>query len=59
MKDKSKKEANITEEEVQAAIKKFLQSGGIINKLPDQKTVSARLVGKRWGSTEMGGDRHG
>jgi hypothetical protein len=38
------------------AIKKFLKSGGMIHKLPDQKTATPRVVGMKWNSSEVGGE---
>lgn len=49
----------ITEEEMQAAIRKFLKSGGMIRKLPDQKSVGNRMVGMKRSHAEMEGDQHG
>ena len=40
--------AVITEQEVQEALKKFKQHGGLIKKLPDEVVPSHNLVGSRW-----------
>lgn len=53
---KNDKNVAITEEVLNKAIQKFQKAGGIIRKLPDQKTGSNRMVGKKWANTEMGGD---
>jgi len=50
----SKRKA-VTQEELNQAVRKFLKSGGTIQKLPDQKSVSQHLVGAKWGTTELGG----
>lgn len=50
------KNKTIKDEELRAAIKKFLLKGGVIDKLPEQKTILARMVGKKWNSSEMGGE---
>jgi len=50
------KASPITEDVLENAIRKFLNSGGIIRKLPAQKSGKSRLVGKKWGNTEMGSD---
>jgi len=55
---KNLKESSVTEEELKMAIRKFVKSGGIIRKLPAQKTGTSRMVGKKWGHTEMGSDQH-
>ena len=46
----------INQQEIQSAIHKFIESGGIIEKLPEQKTVKYKLVGSRWCTTEIGGE---
>lgn len=40
-----RKAAPITHEELQIAIRKFQKSGGIIQKLPDQKACAPHAVG--------------
>jgi hypothetical protein len=50
------KEKKITDEELQAAIQKFVKAGGIIRKLPDQRTSSSQMVGMKWNNAEIGGD---
>ncbi len=47
---------NISQEELQKAVSKFIKNGGIIQKLPDQKHVLQKLVGGKWRNTEMGGE---
>jgi hypothetical protein len=42
----------ISHEELQAAIRKFQKTGGIIQKLPDQKSYSHQGVGVKWANTE-------
>ena len=49
----------ISEEELNSAIRKFLQEGGIIQKLPDQKNVNSQAVGMRWNNSELGGEIQG
>jgi hypothetical protein len=49
-------ESKVPQAELQAAVRKFIASGGIIKKLPDEKTASAQVVGVRWSSTEMAGE---
>ncbi|MCH8075006.1 MAG: hypothetical protein IIC13_01730 [SAR324 cluster bacterium] len=56
-KGKDRKASPVTEEELKMAIGKFVKSGGIIRKLPAQKSGKSRLVGKKWGHTEMGSDQ--
>ncbi len=53
MKEKKK----ISEEELKRAVGKFIRDGGIIEKLPDQKSVTHKQVGSKWASTELGGER--
>ena len=47
------KKNSITEEDVQNALKKFIQDGGLIKQLPDQITPRNTLVGARWGTYEI------
>lgn len=57
MKSGSTKDAQkVSEAELHSAIRKFLDAGGMIRKLPDQKTSPSQMVGKRWNATEMGGE---
>ena len=56
MRMKGGKRLPITEEELQNAFKKFLHSGGVIEKLPDEKTAANQKVGAKWSHTEIGGD---
>jgi hypothetical protein len=43
----------ITHEELQAAIRKFQQAGGIITKLPDQPTHGQQSVAVKWGFLDV------
>ena len=54
MKNKQEK-TDITAEELNRAVNKFIRDGGIIEKLPDQKSVGHKKVGGKWANTEMGG----
>jgi len=51
-----KRTKELTREELQKAIGKFINNGGIIQKLPDQKNVRQNRVGGKWGTSEMGGN---
>ena len=51
MKQKSKA-ANITREDVQRAIKKFKESGGLITKITADENPKRKLVGARYASFE-------
>lgn len=42
----------ITQEELEIAIRKFEKHGGIIRKLPDQKSVVQQAVSMKWGHGE-------
>ena len=46
----------VSEDELNAAIQKFLKSGGIISKLPEQKAYAQKHVGMKHNTTEIGGD---
>lgn len=48
-----KRPTPITQEMLQQAIAKYLRGGGRIQKLPEQKTGTTTLVGRRWSSTEI------
>ena len=48
-----KKNPPIRHEELRQAIAKYLQSGGEIHKLPEQKAVSTVVVGRKWSNTEI------
>ena len=50
------KKKTITEEQVQAALNKFLHAGGLIRRLPDQVVPRNTLVGARWGMYEIVSD---
>ena len=54
MKGKSKVE--VTQEEIQRALKKFTEKGGLINKLPDEIAPRNALVGGKWGMFEGVGE---
>jgi hypothetical protein len=41
----TRKPVQISHEELQVAIRRFQQNGGIIQKLPDQKPLSHQAVG--------------
>ncbi len=49
------KEEKISQEDLTRAVSKFIKEGGIIKKLPDQKTLVQNRVGGKWCSTEIGG----
>lgn len=42
----------LTEEEIQAALNKFLVEGGLIQKLPDEVALRVEMVGKKYGRFE-------
>ena len=42
----------ISHEDLQAAIRKFKDNGGIIQKLPDQKSYTHKGVGVKWANTD-------
>lgn len=48
----------ITHEALQQAISRYLKDGGRIVKLPQQKSISSALVGRRWSHTEVELDPH-
>jgi len=49
-----KKRTNpITHDSLRQAITRYLKNGGRIVKLPEQKSVTSALVGRRWNSTEI------
>jgi len=50
---KGKEKQTISHQELQRAIQRFLKEGGMIQKLPDQKSVAHSHVGHRWGNSEM------
>ena len=49
---KDNKAKTISHEELQAAIRKFQTNGGIIQKLPDQKSYSHQGVGMKYANVE-------
>jgi len=48
-----KETKTISHEELKAAIRKFKASGGIIQKLPDQKGYSHKGVAVKWTNQEV------
>ena len=44
----------ITADELNKAIQKFLDQGGIIEKLPEQKSFESRAVGVKYNAMEIG-----
>ena len=48
-----KQKTIVTEQELNKAIQKFLEHGGIIQKLPEQKTYSSRQVGVKYGAADL------
>ena len=46
----------ITEAELQAAMRRFVEAGGMIKKLPDQKSIASQAVGVRWNNSDIGGE---
>lgn len=55
MKTKPEKK-EICAEELKRAVKKFTKEGGIIERLPDEKSASHRQVGGKYVITELGGE---
>ncbi len=49
-----KQKRKISHEALQEAIQKYIKKGGLIEKLPEQKTVQASRVGGKWSNTELG-----
>ena len=45
----------VTADELKLAVRNFVKDGGIIQKLPDQKSASHKQVGGKWANTELGG----
>lgn len=52
------KERHISAADLQAAVHKFVDAGGIIKKLPEEKTAPSQMVGKRWNTSEIGSEPH-
>ncbi len=50
-----KQKKKISQQELNLAVKKFVKEGGIIKKLPPQRSALQNLVGGKWGNTEIGG----
>ena len=48
-----KQKTIVTEQELNKAIQKFLEQGGIIQKLPEQKAYSSRQVGLKYGAADL------
>ena len=46
------KKVQIREEDIQKALKKFQESGGLIKRLPDQINPNRSLVGAKYGVYE-------
>ena len=53
---KQRKDGNVSSTDVQAAIRKFMEAGGIITKLPEEKAAGGRMVGRKWNTSEMAGE---
>ena len=51
--------AVISEQEIQEALKKFKERGGLIKKLPDEVVPAHNLVGNRWAVYETIQDTSG
>lgn len=51
-----KHKEGITQEELERAIRKFLENGGRIDRLPDQKNIASRMIGGKWNTSELAGD---
>ncbi len=47
-----RKEQAISREQIQEALKRFQQQGGLAKKLPDQVTPARNLVGAKFGALE-------
>jgi len=48
-----KQKTIVTEIELNKAIQKFLEEGGMIKKLPEQKAYSSRQVGVKYGAADL------
>ena len=46
------KTKSITQEELEIAIRTFEKRGGIIRKLPEQKSIGQQAVNMKWGHGE-------
>ena len=53
--EKAMNKRKISAEELQQAIRKFLEKGGNIQKLPEEKAAAGRMVGAKWNAAELGG----
>lgn len=49
----------VSQAEVSQAIRRFVNKGGMIRKLPADKTGSGRVVGMKHNTSEIGGDATG
>ena len=54
-----KQKTIISEQELNKAIQKFLEQGGMIQKLPEQKAYSSRQVGVKYGAGDVSADMVG
>jgi len=54
-----KNHKQISEKELGKAIQKFLEQGGMIKKLPDQKEYTSRPVGMKYGASGISGESLG
>ena len=53
---KVRKDATVTPQDLDAAIRKFIAEGGLITKLPDEKAAGTRMIGRRWNTSELAGE---
>lgn len=53
---KQRKEEKVSSTDVQSAIRKFIEAGGIITKLPEEKAAGGRMVGRKWNTSELAGE---
>ncbi len=52
-----KQKSQISEEEIQKALKKFQEQGGLITKLPDEVSPRNPMVGSKFGMFEAVSDQ--
>ncbi len=52
MSGKNGKKAEISHDEIQEALRKFREQGGLITRLPDEEVQPRRMVGFRYGTYE-------
>ena len=50
------KKAEITQEDIAKALKKFRQQGGLVRQLPEEIRIPSTIIGKRHGVFEVLGD---